>query len=111
MITDEELADELIGRLNKLIENPAVRKDIGSLIDTRVGCSGTTRDHATIQVVDGKWLGLMGVLNGLVGIMPTGHRQGWGYIAAEFSDDGVFERFKRTTRVSASALTQVGRRP
>jgi hypothetical protein len=94
---DEELADEVIARLNKLIEDPAVRKDIGTLLERRIPLgelSTKTREHPTIQTPMG--LGAFGLLNGLVGVITSGPRQGWGYISAEFSDDNQLVRFLRT---------------
>ena len=101
-IGDEELADAIINRLNKLCEDPEVRKDIAALIEERVSCSTATLNHPTIQAqtIDPTKLrvkpgspqpaglvGFLGILNGLVGIMPDGPRKGWGYIAADYADD------------------------
>jgi hypothetical protein len=49
-MTDEELADELIGRLNRLLADPAVRLDVERLVQQRVPCSPATANHPTIQV-------------------------------------------------------------
>jgi hypothetical protein len=94
-LNDAYLADVLIERLNGLIQNPAIREDIGKLIETRVPCSKETLDHPTIQAGD-EGVGFLGILNGLVGTIPEGPKKGWGFIAAEFSDDGKLERFQRT---------------
>lgn len=32
----------------------------------------------------------------LVGTIPEGSKKGWGFITAEFNDDGKLERFLRT---------------
>ncbi len=111
---DAQLADEIIARLNKLIEHPEVRDDIGRLIESRVGCSRRTVDHPTIQAevfhddqqmvrvkpgCEGPagFVGFLGVLNGLVGSIPSGEpRSGWGYIAAEFDDDLKLVKFLRS---------------
>jgi hypothetical protein len=115
-IGDEELADAIINRLNKLCEDPEVRKDIAALIETRIVCSEATLNHPTIQASgpDRNGLcecgayggpgcsfckpqfGFLGILNGLVGAMPDGPRKGWGYLAANFEDDGTFTGFQRT---------------
>ena len=114
-IGNEELADALIDRLNKLIEDPAVRKDIGNLVDKRVFCSEITLNHPTIQASGqdrgglcecGAFggmctfctptFGFLGVLNGLVGTLPDGPRKGWGYITAEFDDNNDLMHFQRT---------------
>lgn len=100
-IEDELLADTLIERLNRLLENPDVRKDITRLIDIRVPISGATMEHSTIQVVplnkkEGL-LGFIGLLNGIVGVDPTlvGPRRGWGFISAEFDEEDVLVNFHR----------------
>lgn len=118
-LNDAYLASELIERLNTLIVDPEIREDIGRLIESRVVCSQTMMDHESIQVeaIDpvrlktrpgegsrypterkppAGMVGFLGVLNGLVGTIPDGARKGWGFIAAEFSDDGKLERFLLT---------------
>jgi hypothetical protein len=117
-VTDTELADELVLRLNKLIEDPDVRKDIGALIETRVPCSKATLDHPTIQA---GWstkedfekqtspkLGILGLLNGIVGVYPDGTKKGWGLVSANF-DEGplgvlTLKSFSRTVN-NATAPT------
>src|SRR5277367_2353946 len=93
-MTEGEFADLLITLLNKLIENEDVRKDISRLIETRVPCSKATVDHPTIQAgwptndkVGSPNVGFLGVMNGLVGVLPDGPRKGWGYITAHFEDN------------------------
>lgn len=100
-MTDEELADEIIRRLNKLIEHPHVREDIEKLIEARIGpCRDATAAHPTIQTV-GLTFGFLGLLNGIVGAMPPGLHEGWGYILAVFDDDMKLVSFKRTPSGSA----------
>jgi hypothetical protein len=55
-MNDILLAEEVIIRLNKLIEKDEIRKDISKLIETRVACSKETLDHPAIQaqVIDPK---------------------------------------------------------
>jgi len=106
-ISDEQLADALIERLNSLIEDPMVRDDVSKLIETRVECSNVTLSHPRIQAQqeEGKaaCLGFLGVLNGAVGVIGTGGRlSGWGYIAAVFGDDGKLQRFRRTDSAPAA---------
>ena len=116
-VKNTELADELILRLNKLIEDPDVRKDISALISKRIPCSQATLAHPTIQASppsqDGlcecgafggpgcsmckPMFGFLGVLNGLVGTLGgSGPRAGWGLITAYEEDDGTISRFMRT---------------
>jgi hypothetical protein len=96
-VNDEKLADEIIARLNMLIEDPAVCRDISRLIERRIPLdelSKNTLNHPTIQIPEG--LGVLGILNGLVGVIPDGPRKNWGYISAEFDDDGNLVGFGRT---------------
>lgn len=95
-MNDTDLADELISRLNRLLTDPEVVVDIHRLIENRVRVCDATQDHPTIQTQECT-LGFLGLLNGLVGVIPAGERrQGWGFIAAEIGDDGKLARFVRT---------------
>jgi hypothetical protein len=118
MTTRHDLADLIIERLNKLIENPDVRADIQRLIGDWVICSEATLDHPTIQasppLQDGLCecgafggpgcgfckprFGVLGLLNGLVGIIPPPHaKAGHGYITAFFdANNKKLLRFART---------------
>jgi hypothetical protein len=93
------LADELVARLNSLIKKRPIREDIGSLLLTNVPCHEPTIKHPTIQTQAWR-LGVLGLLNGLVGVDPNlkGGKKGHGYISAVFEDDGAelvcFERTK-----------------
>lgn len=91
---DIELADEIIARLNNLIQHSEVRQDVSKLIETRISCSKATRDHSTIQA--GESFGFLGLLNGIVGVIPDGKKEGWGYITASFDDKGKLTQFGRT---------------
>ena len=108
-MTDIELADELITRLNKLIEHPDVRQDISALLAVGVPCSEATIQHPTLQV---GWatkedfakqrkskLGLLGFLNGLVGVFPDGSKKDWGLITVnceEVPGGLLLKSFSRT---------------
>lgn len=110
---DADLADEVIARLNSLITDPAVRGDVNRLIETRIACSTETLDHPTIQAEEfdpqkhaarvppgseptAGWVGFLGLLNGLIGTLPTGSKAGWGYVTAVFDDSMNLVRFERT---------------
>lgn len=120
---DQELAREIVERLNRLIQDHRIREDIGKLIAARVPCCETTADHPTIQAhaADGKvpelfqqllgapaaalfedkmykgpMIGFLGVLNGLVGVIPEGKMAGWGYISAVYDDAGHLDHFRLT---------------
>jgi hypothetical protein len=100
-MNDSELADIVIARLNRLIDDPAVRIDIGRLIETRISCSDATLNHPTIQAGESApdstgTVGFLGVLNGIVGAIDDGHHRGWGYVMAVFDDEKRLERFRRT---------------
>lgn len=100
-MNDSELADIVIARLNKLIEDPAVRIDVGRLIETRIACSDATLNHPTIQAGEsapgtGGTVGFLGVLNGIIGTIEGGALPGWGYVMAVFDDESQLERFRRT---------------
>lgn len=92
-ITNEELADSIIERLNVLVKDPDIREDIHELIEARQPCSTASADHPTIQTVSDQseaanpLLGFLGLLNGLVGADSDGHA----YIAGSYSDDACTE--------------------
>ncbi|OPZ36149.1 MAG: hypothetical protein BWY99_02082 [Synergistetes bacterium ADurb.BinA166] len=102
-MNEEYLADILIIRLNGILDDPDIRKDVNRLVETRIPVSKATADHRTIQVTaegEESTLGFLGLLNGLVGAMPKeyGRFAGWGYIAAEYDDEGNLVKFVRTGR-------------
>ncbi len=99
-LSNEALADELITRLNGVLtSDPEVRTDISRLVETRIAVSETTGSHPTIQVsTPGLWLGFTGLLNGIVGTVPEGRFQGWGFIAAKYDDDEKLVKFVRTDK-------------
>ena len=111
-MTDAELADEIIARLNRLIEDPAIRADVGKLLAERVACSKATDEHPSIQVrayEDGSaTVSFLGLINGLVGTMPGVAGGGWGYVSAVLEEDGSLVRFCRTFERQLTALGQVG---
>lgn len=103
-MSDAILADEVIARLNRLLEkaDPAVRTDIERLIETRIQVSPVTLAHPSIQVQHGEGsepvLGFLGLLNGIIGTIPTGKFRDWGYIAAFYDDQGRLQYFRRTEK-------------
>ena len=105
MIQNQDLADEILRRLNEMIADPIIRKDIGRLIETRVPCSKSAFDHPTLQVgssddpefnLPAYQISTLGFLNGIVGSFLEGPKKGWGHIAACFDDNGHLVRFIRT---------------
>jgi hypothetical protein len=92
---DQDLADEIIARLNKLIEDKDVRADVGRLVDMRL-----THEHskATIRHLKvGRGLGFVSMINGLVGSIKGGPHDGFGYIKTETDDNNRLVRFSRTS--------------
>lgn len=84
--TEEEklkLAAEVIDYLNEVLKiDPDA---IHSLIETRVACNDALGDHATTQVGRGPSVGLLGILNGLVGARASDQ---WGFITANYETEG-----------------------
>src|SRR5580698_3633216 len=83
-VSDKDLAIILIIRLNALIKNDDIRKDITTLFEQRIECSDATKNHDTIQIGVNSKLGTLGLLNGLVGVIEEGPKQGWGYLTAVY---------------------------
>lgn len=90
-----KLADAIISRLNELIQDVYVCRDIERLFERRIEPSDATKQHPDLQVPD-EGFGALGLLNGVIGAIPDGPKKGWGYITAEYNDDGYLTRFKRT---------------
>lgn len=104
---DIALAVDLVDRLNRLIAEEPVREAVEALILARVPVAEVLCDHPTIQVGgpgprgtgapggdQGTTLGLLGLLNGIVGVAPAGPREGWGYVAAVYSAEGTLVMFR-----------------
>lgn len=92
-----KLADLIIERLNDIAKTDPVAID--ALLRMRVTCNEQLANHPTVQVIGlevGGLVGLLGILNGLVGVINLGRRKGWGYISAEFDDNDRLVRFVRT---------------
>jgi hypothetical protein len=112
-MNNEALADEIITRLNNLCADPHVRTALASLIDARVRVRPEVEAHPTIQVVKtagqaNATVGFIGILNGLIGAIPEGEKKGWGYIAANYSDDdGKPEAFTGFVRTDATIVKSV----
>ncbi len=110
MMSDKELAIELVERFNGLIDDPifgpGVQIAMGKLLKHRYQGLEVKAiwDHPTIQVEDcgpdryDYAFSFLGLLNGLVGALPDDHptRAKWGLIALIVEDDG---------RVSGAILT------
>lgn len=84
----QNLADHFIRLLNKMVD--ADREAMEKLVETRVPCNQAMVDHPTVQVSNGA-VGMLGILNGLVGVRDDGY----GYVAAVFDDDEKLVGFAR----------------
>jgi hypothetical protein len=104
-ISDQDLADEIIQRLNVLIDNPGVREFVTRLIQAKVGIDlKLAEEHQTIQcwAKDGKAsCGFLGMLNGIVGFIGgNSDISNYGYITAKFDNiSNELVRFVRTEEV------------
>jgi hypothetical protein len=90
--------DSIIAFLNELAAlDPAAMK---RLITVRVPCNKAIAAHKTLQVCtpeetgDTYRVGVLGLLNGYAGVIPEGHRRGWGPIAAKIGANGAIEFFR-----------------
>ena len=94
-MADQALIERTITFLNELKD--ADSQAVKALIETRVPCNETLADHPTVQVQaregePGLCVGLLGVLNGLIGA----DTDGWGFICVKLDDDGNIVEFMRT---------------
>lgn len=99
MMTQEELADLMIERLNEIARHDP--EAIAKLIEQRVPCNDEMAEHPTVQVntdYGGPRVGVLGLLNGLVGAIDEGKLKGYGFIAAVYDDNGTFLRFRRVDK-------------
>lgn len=97
MITKEQLADMLIERLNEISRTDPVA--MTKLVSARVPCNEEMASHSSVQVdcsTEHPTVGLLGILNGLVGTIGSGPKASWGLITICI-DEGVVKRFERTT--------------
>lgn len=97
--TEQELADYIISQLNEISETDPTAMEW--LVDNRITCNKALADHPTVQVHarDGipPTVGMLGILNGIVGVIGEGERlAGFGLIAAVYDGDNNFVGFRRT---------------
>jgi len=96
---DEQFADELIRRLNKLCEDKAARAAVIALLDAKVDVGTSLDGHPSCQVSMDSRMGPLGMLNGLTGVVARGRRAGDGLICASYKNSicaGDFMGFFRT---------------
>ncbi len=107
-MTNEELADEMIARLNALLESgPGAREAVSAIFQTRLAVPRALLNHPTILVRDhaslhepgpgGASVSPMGILNGAIGnVGGDGPRKDWGLVSAV--TDGMSETIQRFVR-------------
>lgn len=93
--------DTVVNILNEMFR--ADPKAMQALVEYRVSCSDSLRDHNTAQVICNEDLsdpkiGLLGVLNGVVGIQSNG----LGFLAGEFNENGDLIGFANITKEDPS---------
>lgn len=99
---DTALADRIIAFLNEL--NALDPEGIARLVNARVQCNARLAHHPTVQVAGPEpfAVGMLGVLNGLCGVVEGGELDGYGVIAAVFNPARTavlaFERLDRKKR-------------
>jgi hypothetical protein len=108
-VTNEELAVAIINRLNDLILDPDVRKDVSRLLEERVHAGPGTIQHPTIQIIEDApmppQLGVLGLLNGICGTVQDGPKKGCGLITAVCKDEEyALESFCLTVALDPRAL-------
>ena len=95
-MTKQELADLIIERLNEITEADPLAMEF--LVEARVPCNDTLARHPSVQVIalggNPPTVGVLGILNGIVGTIDEGPKKGWGLIAAVW-DEGKFQGFRR----------------
>ena len=103
VVTNKELATTLIVRLNQIAIHDS--EAMGNLIESRVACNEGLADHPSVQVQinDDKSpvVGMLGILNGLVGKISDGPKKGFGLITAVFDDSNKFVKFKLTEEIKS----------
>jgi len=85
-----EVTDAMIRYLNELVKTDP--EAMCQLAETRVPCNEALANHPTVQVSAGNVVGLIGILNGFLGV----DHDGWGFLCAEYNDEGKLIKFKRT---------------
>ena len=98
-MTKQELADLFIERLNEISKADPVAMEW--LLENRTTCTKKLADHPSVQVYaaeDGEppRVGMLGILNGIVGSIDDGPKKNWGFIAAVWDDNKQFIGFRRT---------------
>lgn len=82
----------IVNLLNEALDYD--RLAIEQLIEHRVTCSDYMLKHPTIQVDSVDGLGMLGILNGIVGAIEEGPKKGCGWIDAVYDDDENLTHFK-----------------
>jgi len=98
--TEQDLADYIIAQLNEISQTDPTAMEW--LLENRIACNEALADHPTVQVYPSEngepiKVGMLGIINGIVGAIGEGKPMaGFGFIAAVYDDDDNFVRFRRT---------------
>ena len=79
-MNDIDVSKRIIKTLNEALKLD--KSAVVELLETRVPCNEDLANHPTIQVTHENKVGLLDILNGIVGVKSNG----WGYITAVFKD-------------------------
>lgn len=97
---DWKLADKIILLMNELTK--ADPEAMHKLVEHRERCNEKISEHPTVQVSKQRFhgkdengyttgladhVGILGILNGLVGVVDEGEKKGWGVVAAVYDSD------------------------
>jgi hypothetical protein len=98
------LAENICDFINELIDLD--KEAIHGLVETRYCCNEKLTNHPTVQVSqradsDICSVGILGILNGFVGIKSDG----WGYIVAHYDDEsGRLIKFSADSTIKIASL-------
>lgn len=93
----DRLVNVVVGRLNDILDqNPDVMKD---LVEKRVPVAPTTYDEDVVVAIhknnDGYFIGMLEVINSILGPIPEGPKEGQQFIVALSDCTGALRKFAR----------------
>lgn len=101
--TEQDLADHIINQLNEIARTDPTAMEW--LIANRITCNEALANHPTVQVLappgEKPKVGMLGIINGIVGAISNEPLKGYGYIGIILEDDGSFVKFIRTDKKRA----------
>lgn len=95
--TTDRLIDVVVRRLNAILDqDPDAMKD---LLEKRVPTTPNTYDEDVMVVIhknnDGYFIGMLEVLNSIIGPIPEGPKEGQQFIVALYDCTGALRKFAR----------------